>query len=104
MRGLILSIAVVLGVALGAGDAIACQYNADCAEGSHCERQDGRMDGVCVNDIAPTPIDEQETVETPTIDDDGQAGNECVSSDECGVGGRCVKAPGAISGVCMGGM
>jgi hypothetical protein len=104
MRGLMLSIAMAIGVAFGAGDVSACQSNADCDQGSHCETQQGMLDGVCVNDVAPTPIDEQETVETPTIDDDGPPGNECVSSDECGVGGRCVKPAGAISGFCTGGM
>jgi hypothetical protein len=104
MRVLILSTVLILGMAFGSGAAIACQTNSDCDTGSHCQIADGRIDGVCVNDAAPPPDDEQETVETPPIDDDGNDGNACQTSQDCGVGGRCVKQPGATSGVCAGGM
>jgi len=104
MRALALLFVLVLALVLGSGTSLACQTNSDCEIGSHCEIPAGQLDGACVNDVAPAPIDEQETVETPPIDDDADEGNECVSSDECGVGGRCVKQPGAVSGVCTGGM
>jgi hypothetical protein len=98
MRALILSILVVLGMAFGAGEAIACQQDSDCDAGSHCVIQDGRNDGICVNDTPNAPIDEQQTVETPPIDDDGNDGGGCRTHEDCGVGGRCVQ------GACKGGM
>jgi len=103
MRAWVLSIVLVLGVAL-AGDAVACQSTSDCEEGSHCAIQAGRMDGVCVNDTPNPPIDQQETVETPPIDDDSNDGNACQTHEDCGVGGRCLKQPGSTTGVCAGGM
>ncbi len=104
MRALVLSIGLLLGVTLGGGTAVACQTDSDCDAGSSCQIQDGRIDGVCVNDAAPPPDDEQETVETPPIDDDSNAGDACQTSRDCGVGGRCVKQPGATAGTCTGGM
>ena len=104
MRALILPIALVLGMLLGGGAARACQSDSDCTAGSQCQVQQGRVDGVCVNDASPPPDDEQETVETPPIDDDSNDGRACQTHQDCGVGGRCVKAPGASAGSCAGGM
>lgn len=98
MKLRILSILIMLGVALGASDAIACQQDSDCEAGSHCEIPSGRLDGLCVNDTPVAPIDEQETLETPPIDDDSNDGGACRTHEDCGVGGRCVN------GACSGGM
>ncbi len=104
MRVRKLSILLIVGLAFGGRAALACQADADCDPGSHCQIAAGRVEGVCVNDAAPAPGDEQETVETPPIDDDSKDGIACQTSDDCGVGGRCVKQPGATSGTCAGGM
>jgi hypothetical protein len=98
MRAWMLLVVLLFGVLFGAVDAIACQHDFDCDQGSHCVIQDGRNDGVCVNDTPNAPIDEQETVETPPIDDDSEDGAACRTHEDCGVGGRCVN------GVCKGGM
>lgn len=103
MRALMLAIALGLAVAPG-GDASACQEDADCGPGSRCERPQGRIDGVCVDDAPPPAIDEQETVESPPIDDDAADGAPCQTHEDCGVGGRCVRQPGAAAGTCAGGM
>jgi hypothetical protein len=101
MRALFLSLTVVLGMLLAA-EAMACEANADCEPGTHCQIDAGRRVGVCVNDAAATP-DERETIETPPIDGDDGAGQPCTTHEDCGVGGRCVKQPGAQSGTCRDG-
>ena len=104
MRARTISIIVALGVAYGGGTAIACQSDGDCDPGSHCVIQDGRADGVCVNDAPAPGVDEQQTIETPPVDDTPDDGATCQTHQDCGVGGRCVKQPGATTGVCAGGM
>lgn len=103
MRSLVMIFVLLFGVGIAA-DARACQSDDDCDPGSHCEIGVGRDIGVCVNDAPPPPDDEQETVETPDLDANDTGGQSCTRHEDCGVGGRCVKPGGAITGTCAGGM
>ena len=102
MRALLFSLTMTLGVLL-ASETMACEADSDCEPGTHCQIDQGHRIGVCVNDVAATP-DERETIETPPIDGSDDAGNPCTTHEDCGVGGRCVKQPGAESGICRNGM
>jgi hypothetical protein len=85
-----------------AGPSAACMFDTDCEVGSRCLKPRGALHGVCAGGLTPGRPEWSE-VEPDPLELDETHGAGCAFDADCGVGLRCVKEPGALSGVCVSG-
>jgi len=81
--------------------ALACEFDSDCAAGSHCVRQGGQMSGICASRTDPGgPVDRT----SDPFQRANPSGQGCTSDTQCNFGCQCQKAPNQVYGVCTGGI
>ena len=81
-------------------EALACQFNTDCAVGAKCLKRSGNIYGYCVGGLKPANSNDQKPAYDP-LDITGKKGSTCSFNTDCGVGGNCVKSSGSITGTCL---
>lgn len=94
-----IALALALGLAL-APFAQACSFDTDCEVGSKCVKKRGQIDGYCAGGLFPGNDNDREPYSDP-LDISDSVGDTCSFDTDCGVGARCSKPGGGISGVCV---
>lgn len=79
---------------------MACSFDTDCNVGSKCMKEGYNIYGVCVGGLSPGNSNDTEPV-YDSMDMNGTYGNTCSFDTDCGVGGRCIKESGYITGTCL---
>jgi hypothetical protein len=92
---------IVASILLTSTPAIACIFDTDCGPGSKCLKGDGPY-GVCADGIAPGNSNDQTPAQEQPPDLNGTTGETCNFDPDCGLGSKCLKSSGSVSGVCMG--
>lgn len=80
----------------GWGYAYSCSFDVDCAVGSHCVRDLGELEGVCVGGLFPGNRHDLDPPRDPLWEGYGRA---CVTTLDCEPGHRCVGE--GIYGTCL---
>ena len=85
---------------LSHGVAYSCAFDTDCSVGSECIKDPGQLYGYCAGGMNPGNSNDKTPVYDP-LDSSQTAGDTCRFNLDCGVGGKCLKESGSLSGVCV---
>jgi hypothetical protein len=106
-------IIIVASLVLTATSAWACYSNLDCGIGGTCIKS-GHSEGVCSDPYGANVerggkkyyedsdrgyTNNSNSIRTPSSGS-GEAGKECYSRLDCGIGGDCIKTGSHMNGVC----
>jgi hypothetical protein len=95
MKALVLTLAL----SLLSGSAFACQFNTDCAVGSKCMKESGKLEGICMGGMNPGNNNDRKPYGQRGYGSSNEnTGNTCSFDTECGIGAKCYKS--GIKGVC----